>query len=321
MPRLFAFSLLILLAAGPASALRAADALPVMATLSSGQRNPGFLVGAEPDGLIISTAPVGGNTAKVLFSNIADLNVEEPKGWGSAEIQLNAGNYAEAEKAFAKLADDYAALIPWKDGYGSIARLNHFKTLKAQGKLKELAAAMDRQLAKPLALGALHKIDFDDLRGWAILGKGDMQALQFYLNEFQEPVNKWGLQPLFKPGLPGRIHASLAYLRGHLNDKAGKTDLALIDYHTAMTWNNGSDRILFGLACLDALKIAAAKTAAKPDDLALKKSAHFLAVTYRDLVGKGKVPGEFNALLAPIPEDKPASEAPSAPAEEKKASE
>ncbi len=310
--------------AGLTSALSAAEALPVMATLKSGQRNPGFLVGAEPDGLVISTAPTGGNTAKVAYDSIQDLNVEEPKGWGSAMIQLNAGNFAGAEQAFARLADDYAALIPWKDGFGSVARLSHFKALKGQGKLKELAAAMDRQLAKPLALGDLNKIDFNELRGWAILGKGDMQALQSYLNEFQEAVNKWGLLPLFKPGLPGRVTASLAYLRGHLNDKAGKQDLALIDYHTAMTWNNGSDPVLFNMACLDALKIAAAKTAAKPDDLTLKKTAHFLAVSYRDLAGKGKVPAEFNALLTPLPEDKPAEpaeEASAAKAEEKKASE
>ena len=299
----------------------AADALPIMATLKSGQRNPGFLVGAELDGLVISTAPTGGNTAKLAYDTIQDLNVEEPKGWSAALLLLNGGNFAEAEQAFGRLAEDYAALVPWKDGFGSVARLNYFKALRGQGKLKELAAGMDRQLAKPLALGDLNKTDFNELRGWAILGKGDMQALQSYLNEFQEPVNKWGLLPLFKPGLPGRVVSALAYLRGHLNDQAGKPDLALIDYHTAMTWNYGSDRSLYGQACLAALKIAAAKATAKPDDLTLKKTAHFLAVSYRDIAGNGKIPAEFNAFLAPLPADKAPAEAPAAKAEEKKASE
>ncbi len=298
----------LLLALSAAAPLFAADALPVMATLKSGQRNPGYLVSAEADGLVISAAPTGGNTVKVLYANIQELTVDEPKGWSSAVLQLNAGNYADAGKAFAVLADDYAALIPWKDGYGSVARLNHFKALKSLGQFKELATAMDRQLAKPLVLGDLHQADFQELRGWAILGKGDLQALQSYLKEFQDAPTKWGIQPPFKAGLPGRITASLAYLRGHLHDKQERRDLALIDYHTAMTWNNGSDRALFGMACLDSLKIAAANTAAKPDDRTLKKTAHALAVTYRDIAGKGSVPKEFAAHLDPIPEDKPKEE-------------
>lgn len=306
-----------LLALGLAPLMPAADALPVRIILKGGQHNPGYLIRAEADGLVVGSSPTGGSTIKVPYANIQELNIEqEPKGWAAAVLQLNTGDHAGAEKAFAALAEDYAALIPWKDGYGSVARLNHFKALKGQGKFKELAAAMDRQLAKPLALGELNKADLDELRGWAILGKGDLQALQSYLNEFQEAASKWGLLPLFKPGLPGRVTASLAYLRGHLNDKTGKPDLALIDYHTAMTWNNGSDKALYALACRDALKIAAAQTAAKPDDAILKKTVHFLAVTYRDNVGKGQAPAEFTALLEPLPEEKPAAE--EKPAEEKK---
>ncbi len=298
----------------------AADALSVMATLKSGQSNPGYLVKAEADGLVISSAPVGGNSAKVPYANIQQLNVEEPKGWGAAVDLLKGGNYAEAERAFAQLADDYEALVLWKDGFGAVARLNHLKAMKGQGKLKELAAAMDRQLAKPLALGDLNKVDFNDLRGWAILGKGDMQALQSYLNEFQEAAGKWGILPLFNPALPGRVIASLAYLRGRLNEQNQKPDLAFIDYHTAMTWNNGSDAALFKMACLDALKIAAAKTAAKPDDQATKRTAHFLAVSYRDIAGKGSVPKEYAALLEAIPEPADAPEKPAdSEAEEAKA--
>jgi hypothetical protein len=290
--------------------LHAADPLPVMARTKTGQSNPGFLAAAEADGLVISTAPQGGNSVKILFANIDELNVEEPPGWAAALLQLNAGNYSAAEKTFATFADDYANLIPWKDGYGSLARLYHFKSLKGLGKLGDLAAAMDRQLAKPLVLGELSLIDLNDLRGWAILGKGDLLALQSYLNEFQEATaSKWSLQPAFKPDLPARFVSSLAYLRGHLHEKQQRPELALIDFHQAMTYNYGSDRTVFAMACLEALKIASAQASAKPGDLSLKKTAHSLAVTYRDCAGRGQVPAEFTTHLEPIPEDKPVPKA------------
>jgi hypothetical protein len=88
----------------------AGDPLPVMAVTTSGQRNPGFLLSAEADGLVISASPQGGNSAKILFANIQELNVEEPKGWSIALARLNAGNYADAETDFSKFAEDYAAL-------------------------------------------------------------------------------------------------------------------------------------------------------------------------------------------------------------------
>lgn len=288
----------------------AGDALPIMAVTTSGQHNPGFLVSAEADGLVISASPQGGNSAKILFANIQELNVEEPKGWSTALARLNAGNYADAETEFSQFAEDYAALIPWKDGYGSLARLNHFKALKGLGKFTELASAMDRQLAKPLVLGELSKIDFNDLRGWAILAKGDLLALQSYLREFEDTTSpkNVSLQPPFKKELPGRFIASLAYLRGHLHEKQQRPELALLDYHSAMTFNNGSDRMVFATASLAALKITAAQAAAKPGDAALQKAARSLAVTYRDIAGQGKLPAEFAPLLAaPPPEPAPAS--------------
>lgn len=304
----------LLLALTIALPLQAASGpLPVMAVSASGQRNPGFLVAAEADGLVISNAPQGGNSIKVLFSNIVELNVEEPKGWSAALARLNAGNYADAETTFSAFADDFAALVPWKDGYGSLARLYHFKSLKGLGKFAELATAMDRQLAKPLALGDLSKVDYNDLRGWALLAKADLQALQSYLNEFTDSSasKQISLQSPFKKELPARFVASLAYLRGHLHDKQQRPDFALLDYGTAMTYNNGSDNALFALACLSSLKITAAKATAKPTDDTLRKAANSLAITYRDVAAKGKLPSEF-APFATLPE--PAA----APAPEKK---
>lgn len=284
----------------------AADALPIMVTTKAGQPNPGFLTGAEADGLVISTSPVGGNSVKMPYANIQELNVEEPKGWSSALLQLNAGNYAAAETAFASLADDYANLVPWKDGYGSLARLNHFKALKGLGKFQELAKAMDRQLAKPLVLGETTLIDFNDLRGWAIIGKGDVLALQSYINEFQDATaTKWSLQPAFKAGLPARVIESLSYLRGHLHEKQQRLEMALIDYHTAMTYNNGADRAVFNAASLAAMRLTATQLAAKPDDSTSKRIAYSLATTYRDVAGQGKLPKEFEAFLAFAPTPEP----------------
>ena len=283
----------------PVSPLHSAgEALPVMATSNTGQRNPGFLVGAEADGLLIATAPQGGNTVKILFSTLQEVNVEEPKGWTTALNQLNAGGYADAEKTFAEFAEDYAHLIPWKDGFGSLARLYHFRALKGLGKYRDLAAAMDRQLAKPLVLGDLNRVDFDDLRGWALLGKGDLLALQSYLREFQAATaSPLSLQPAFKAGLPARFVSSLHFLRGHLHEQQQRPELALIDYQSAMTHNFGSDRSVFEPACLNSLRIATTLAQAKPTDAVLKKTAQSLALTYRDCAGRGKLPAEFQALI------------------------
>jgi hypothetical protein len=278
--------------------LSGAEALPIMITLSNGQANPGFLVAADKDGLTVSTAPVGGNSSKVPYANIQGMNVEEPKSWPNALSLLNARRYAEAEVAFGKLADDYAALVPWKDGFGSVARLNYFKALKSQGKFKELDAAITRQLANQLVLGEYNQMDFDELKGWALLGKGDVQMIQSYVNNYQDAVKtKWDLQVPFRAGLPARMIASLSYLRAVVHEKQQNFELALVDYHSAMTYNQGTDQSVYAMALEASLRIVGAKLANRPEDPALKRLANSLALLYRDVVGKGKLPSEYEGFL------------------------
>ena len=188
-----------------------------------------------------------------------------------------------------------------------LRRLDDLHTLE-ENKSVRLGKPMERRIF-PQGADAKGR-DFNDLRGWAILAKGDLLALQSYLREFEDTTSpkNVSLQPPFKKELPGRFIASLAYLRGHLHEKQQRPELALLDYHSAMTFNNGSDRMVFATASLAALKITAAQAAAKPGDAALQKAARSLAVTYRDIAGQGKLPAEFAPLLAaPPPEPAPAS--------------
>lgn len=306
----------------PLFSLHAGEPLQARITNAAGQPTPGFVMSADKEGLTIAASKDGSSSIKISYDSIQEINVEAPKGWAEATLKLNAGDFAGAGQLFGAIANDYANLVPWADGYGSIARLNYFKALKGLGKFADLAAAMDRQLSNPLALSAAALRDFNELRGWAILGKGDMLALQSHLAEFQESeTNKMSLLPRFKQELPDRMIASLSYLRGHLFDKQQQVDLALVDYHTAMTYNLGTDRSVFAQAAAASLKIFATKIEAKPDDKNLRRLAHSLAVTYRDCVGKGKVPAEFTAFLEPLPpEEEPPTSAAEAASDETPAS-
>ncbi|MCB1225017.1 MAG: hypothetical protein KDK99_04325 [Verrucomicrobiales bacterium] len=290
------------------STLHAAKPLNIQAIDNAGQSHPGFLMKADATGLVIAATENGGSSITLPYAQIQSLNVEEPRGWTQAQTALDAGNYPEAKIAFDKLANEYIDLLPWKDGYGSLARLNYFKALKGLNQLTELAAAMDRQLAQPLVLSDYYQADFNDLKGWAILGKDDILALEAFLLEFQEDVqSRESLLPLFKPA-PARLIASLHYLRAMFELKQQKPDLALIDFQSAMTYDFGSDPAIFGMSLKESLAIVATKLQTKPDDLTLKRLAHSLAVTYRDIVGGGTVPEPYVAYLPPVTDPAAAKE-------------
>jgi hypothetical protein len=289
-----------LLAAAP---LAAAPALQVMAVTKGGQSNPGYLIDADAEGISIGTSPVGGNITRIAYTNIESLNVQEPQGWESAMMRFKAGNFEEAAQAFEQLGDDYEHLVPMRDGFGSLARLYQFKALRALGKLRDLDTAMTRQRARPLQLSEPYKLDLAELNGWALVGKADLTLLQGYINDYQDAAKtKWDLQPAFRKDLPPALVASLHFFRATLHEKQQNPELALIDYHSAITHNLGADTRAFQMAVESSLRIAAAKLSAKPDDAGLIKLAGSLAALYRDAIGGGKLPDEFAPLLvAPEP--------------------
>jgi hypothetical protein len=274
-----------------------AEPLAIQITKISGEPMPGFLIGADKDGLVIADAPNGGNSIKLPLVNIRDMTIDEPKGWSLAQQAYAVGNYSEAEKLFAKLGDDFNKLVPMLDGFGSLARLYQFMSLQKQGKYADLSKAMNQQLANPLNLGPHYMEDFIDLEGWNWLGKEDWQALGTFIKKFED-VNPLKLpQPPFK-GLRSSRLASLCYLRAVWNERGQKqADLALMDYHRALTLDLGSDTILLRRSAVAALLITEAKIAAAPKDEKLASQARSLALVCRDLGGPGALPKEFEKYL------------------------
>ncbi len=288
------FALIFLL---PVSGILRADTLSVQITSQSGEPTAAFLVSADKDGIFISTAANGGNSYKLPLANIREITVQEPTGWSAAMQAYVGGQYAAAEGMFARIADEHVKIVPMQDGYGSLARLHQFLCLKALGKLEALGAAMDKQLANPLSLGPLYLEELVDLEGWALLGKKDWQSLGVFLKKFED-ANPMNLpQAPFKRVRSARL-AELCYLRAHWNEQGEKKpDLALLDYHRALTLDLGSNAALLRLATVAALRLTDEKIQAAPGDEKLAKQAKSLAMVCRDLGGKGALPAAFEKYL------------------------
>ena len=278
----------------------------------SGETTVGFIIGAEKDGLLISQTADGGNSFKMPFQNIRDYNMQEPNGWTAAVALYQSGDYAQAETQFATIAQGLEKLVPLKDSYGSMAKYYHFMCLRKQGKLKELAAAHDKQLANPMTLSEGFQEDLDDFLGWSILGKQDWVQLTAYLVGYEDKAAKGSLpQAPFKKASRSRL-TTLSYLRAMLEEHDGKKDLALLDYQAALTLNLGSDLALSTLAAKSALRLCDELLREKPDNTQLQRQGYALAVVYRDMINKGQLPAEYAKLaekpaapaVAPEPEKK-----------------
>ncbi len=285
-----------------------AEPLQATVSLKTGKVTAGYVTGAESDGILLSVQPDGGGAFKIPNEQIVDLNMEEPKGWAAALNSFTAGNFAESEKQFSALADEFDKLVPLKDSYGSLARLYYFRSLKQLGKLTELSTAMDKQLANQLSLGEFYQGYYDDIKGWSILGKEDWLALGSYVQSYEEEQLGSSLPQKPFQKLPESRIASLCYLRAKWHESKGDADTALIDYHRAITYDLGSDRALRAKALAECLRIMAAKVEKKPTDKALRNRAYAVAILYRDLAGKGEVPETYKPLLTkPEPDAKPAA--------------
>ncbi|MDP1588386.1 MAG: hypothetical protein Q8M07_11615, partial [Prosthecobacter sp.] len=154
-----------------------AEPLAIQITNLNGEPTAAFLISAEKDGIVISTSPTGGSSYKLPLANIRDMSIDEPKGWSLAMQTFAAGNFAEAEKLFAQLGDEFDKLVPLQDSFGSLARLHQFMSLQKLGRHADLAKVMDKQLANPLSFSAHYTEDFVDLEGWALMGKKDWLSL------------------------------------------------------------------------------------------------------------------------------------------------
>ncbi|MEZ5387203.1 MAG: hypothetical protein R3F13_16970 [Prosthecobacter sp.] len=287
-------ALIFLLSA--AGVLRA-ETLSVQITSQSGEPTAAFLVSADKDGIFISTAANGGNSYKLPMANIREITVQEPTGWSAAMQAYGAGQYDAAEGMFARIADEHVKIVPMQDGYGSLARLYQFLCMKALGKLEVLGAAMDKQLANPLSLGPLYLEEFVDLEGWSLLGKKDWQSLGVFLKKFEDgnPLNL--PQAPFKRVRTARL-AELCYLRANLNEHGEKKpDMALLDYHRALTLDLGSNPALLRMAAVAALRLTDEKVQSTPGDEKLVKQAKSLALVCRDLGGKGALPADYEKYL------------------------
>lgn len=282
--------------------LACSQALQATITGTSNETTAGFVVGADKEGILLSLVPEGGNAFKYPYAKIKEYDIVEPKGWSATVALFQAGNLAEAEKQFEAFGTALEKLVPLRDSYGSLAKYYWFMSLKQQGKLAQLSSAMDRQLVNPVVLSEAFQEDLLDLQGWAIVGKQDWVQLMAYLQGYQDKSLQKDLPlPPFKKASRARL-ASLSGLRAILEEHDGSKDLALLDYHAALTHDLGSDRSLTAMALTGALRLANEQLLAKPDDAGLKRQAWSLAVSYRDLVGGGQVPPEYAKLLEAPPQ-------------------
>ena len=198
---------------------------------------------------------------------------------------------------FALLADELDKLVPLQDSFGSLARLHQFMSLQKLGRYADLAKAMDRQLANPLNVGAHYTEDFVDLEGWALMGKKDWRSLGAFIKKFEDANPLKLPQAPFKRLRSSRL-AGLCYLRAVWHEEAQKQpELALMDFHRALTLDLGSDLFLVRLAAVSALRLTDTQITATPKDEKLTKQAKSLPLVCRDLGGKDALPKDFEKYL------------------------
>ena len=148
-----------------------------------------------------------------------------------------------------------------------------------------------------LALGDLYQDELLELEAWAALSFDDVKTATTYLRPFEDTASQDKLPlPPFKPMRPARM-ASLACLRGLVLEHDKKPDLALLDYHRALTLGFGADKGIASLALTHALDLLSAQLAKQPDHPTAKTEAKALATRYRDLLAKGQLPAKWTALL------------------------
>jgi hypothetical protein len=87
-------------------------------------------------------------------------------------------------------------------------------------------------------------------------------------------------------------------LRAVWHEEAQKQpELALMDFHRALTLDLGSDLFLVRLAAVSALRLTDTQITATPKDEKLTKQAKSLALVCRDLGGKDALPKDFEKYL------------------------
>lgn len=274
-----------------------AEPLSIQITSVTGEPTAAFLLSADKDGIFVSTAPTGGSSYKLPLANIREMNIDEPKGWSTALQTYAAGNYSEAVSLFTQLGDEFAKLVPLQDGYGSLARLYQFLSLQKLGRYADLAKAMEKQLANPLSFGPHYVGEFVDLEGWAWLGREDWQALGVFIKKYEDSNPLKLPQAPFKRLRSSRL-ANVCFLRAIWNERGQKLpELALMDYHRALTLDLGSETTMVRRAAVAALLLTEVKIAAAPTDERLARQAKSLALVCRDLGGQGALPKEFEKYL------------------------
>ncbi len=278
---------------------------PLAASLITVQDQPmtGTILAADANGITFS--PSTGGQVNQPYANLKALNIIEPKDWPSAIAALEAGDLNSAEKQFAALATSLQTVRALKDSYGSQAVFYRLLALRGAGRFKELADELSTLAKAPLALGDLYQDVLNELQAWAALGANDLAAVSVYLKPLEDSAAQGPLpQAPFKPMRPARM-ASVACLRGLMLEKNAKQDLALLDYHRAITLGFGADKGIASLALSHALDLLDAQLKAKPDSPQARLEGYALACIYRDVLGKGKLPAQWAALAVKPEQTKP----------------
>ncbi len=248
----------------------------------------GYVVKAQAGKVYFSASPTGKNAVPYSESLISRLTFKEPEGWAEAEKARLTKDFAAAEKLYEQIAVDYRDVAPLEDNYGSLARLNQLECLRNLGEYRKLARA--RPNLKKTSLSDSYHAQIDLYVGWASLAslktEREIEQLENLIKGFREKE------------LTGNQLAQAFYLSAMANEKAGKSDAALTDYHRAFTLDFGEDRDLAKMAMESALKLYAAVYKIEKDRQRLQE-AHGLASIYKSVFGE--VPSEAAQFDKPLP--------------------
>lgn len=313
----------------PQSHAQAPQSLRTQITLSDDRRQVGILINSSEQGIAFALQE-GAQASQIPYTGLKAVDFPDAGQYmQTARNAYLAGDWEMAEASMAQIADAFPQAAMVANSFATEARYYQIDSLRRLGRYSDIGRLFATPTGKAMEF-ALNDV-FDQqvalLRLWAFYGAGNIAQLGTELEAYFQPqVGDTKMLPdaQFRDGIAENDLVQLAFLRGKVNEAAGKTAQALEDYYRAFTLTHANRNFLANEAMSAAMKLHAADADVndKPTKLWALQSVAFV---YKNVFNKGDIDASLAdyAVKPELPQTaapaKASEEPPAAPAPEKPA--
>ncbi len=287
------------------------EPLRVTIQKTNGDDTVGFILKASEKAILWKYTPESPGNNTMARADIKTIEFDKPEQWAIAAANYAGGNFAEAEKGFAGIADFYKDIMLLEGNPASEARYYHVESLRRQGKFEEMEKALDEEtltlLKASLPEGFLFQLNLNTV--WAAAAAEKWEIVDQLVTE-HSLESEGGRPPEFKMLPPSQL-VQLAFLRALSSQAKGEKELAVEDYYRVLTLGYGNDRALSSQAAIKTLAVLKEDPQLSETESKLKE-IHGLAMIYKNSFGGGEIPSEYSEYAKPWVDP----DAPAAPEEE-----